>query len=146
VRGDERYGVEELASLAGVTRRTVRYYVQEGLLQPPLGRGRGRHYGPEHLKALIRLRTLQEQGLTLAAIRVRQESGGAPAAEAAARVAEPRPLADTALGRSAWTRVEILPGLELHVSSAWRLPPPGRLRELAAWCRLNLVHEEESDA
>ena len=143
----ERYGVEELASLAGVTRRTVRYYVQEGLLQPPLGRGRGRHYGPEHLRALIRLRTWQEQGVTLAAIRVRQESAEAPASrEAAGRVADPESLPASALGRSAWTRVQILPGLELHVSSAWRLPPPGRLRELAAWCRLNLVHEEESDA
>jgi len=38
---DERYSVGELADLGGVSRRTVRYYVQEGLLPTPLGVGRG---------------------------------------------------------------------------------------------------------
>lgn len=33
-----------MAELGGVSRRTVRYYVQEGLLSAPLGVGRGRHY------------------------------------------------------------------------------------------------------
>ena len=49
---NERYGIAELAALGGVTRRTVRYYVQQGLLPAPLGVGRGRHYGPEHLARL----------------------------------------------------------------------------------------------
>lgn len=131
---ETRYGVEELAGLAGVSRRTVRYYVQEGLLPPPFGLGRGRHYGPPHLETLVRLKILQEQGLTLAAIRERLDG----------RVAE-APLA-AAPPRSAWTRLEVLPGIELNVSSAWRLPPPGRLRELAAWCRQNFPPEEETDA
>jgi DNA-binding transcriptional MerR regulator len=134
---EARYGVEELAGLAGVSRRTVRYYVQEGLLPPPFGLGRGRHYGPPHLETLVRLKTLQEQGLTLAAIRERL-------ARTDARVADSRPAA--APPRSAWTRLEVLPGIELNVSSAWRLPPPGRLRELAAWCRQNFPPEEETDA
>ena len=38
-----RYNIDELADLGGVSRRTVRYYVQEGLLPAPLGVGRGRH-------------------------------------------------------------------------------------------------------
>jgi DNA-binding transcriptional MerR regulator len=37
-----RYGIDELAELGGVSRRTVRYYVQEQLLPPPLGVGAGR--------------------------------------------------------------------------------------------------------
>ena len=33
-----RYDIDELADLGGVSRRTVRYYVQEGLLPAPLRR------------------------------------------------------------------------------------------------------------
>jgi len=122
------YGIAELADLGGVSRRTVRYYVQEALIPPPRGTGRGAHYGPEHLGALLRVKALQERGLPLLEIRRARGSGGpeaAPAAEAAAR----------AVPRSAWTRLELAPGVELHVASDARLPPPGRLQELAEWCR-----------
>ena len=32
-----RYAIQDLADLADVSRRTVRYYVQEGLIPPPTG-------------------------------------------------------------------------------------------------------------
>ena len=64
-----RYAIEELATLGGVSRRTVRYYVQEGLIPPPLGLGRGNHYTPEHLEQLLRVKALQENGRTLVEIR-----------------------------------------------------------------------------
>lgn len=50
--------------------------------------------------------------------------------------------------RSAWTRFELAPGLELHVSSALQLPSPSKLVELAEWCRRYFRRsqdEEESD-
>ena len=49
---ETRYGIQELADLGGVTRRTVRYYVRLGLLPPPLGTGRGKHYSQEHVDEL----------------------------------------------------------------------------------------------
>jgi hypothetical protein len=57
-----RYGIGDLADLASVSRRTVRYYVQEGLLPAPFGVGRGNHYGREHLDQLLRVKALQEPG------------------------------------------------------------------------------------
>jgi DNA-binding transcriptional MerR regulator len=140
VEPEGRYGIEELADLGGVTRRTVRYYLQEGLLPPPLGLGRGRHYGEEHLKRLLEVKALQEEGLPLVAIRA-----GVGGAGRHARALEARAAAETTLPRSAWSRLEILPGVELNVSSAYRLPSPGRIRELAEWCRLHFRPEEESD-
>jgi DNA-binding transcriptional MerR regulator len=130
VDGEERYGIEELAALGGVNRRTVRYYVQEELLPPPLGVGRGKHYGPEHLRRLLRVKALQEQGLSLEDVRRAVRQGGrlAPAAEEAARGVARVP-------RSAWTRLELLPGIELQVSGRYRLPSPSRLEELTEWCR-----------
>jgi len=68
--GDEpRYAIGDLAELGGVSRRTVRYYVQEGLLPAPLGVGRGNHYGPAHLERLLNVKALQENGRTLDEIR-----------------------------------------------------------------------------
>ncbi len=59
------YGIGDLADLGGVSRRTVRYYVQEGLLPAPLGLGRGSHYGPAHLEQLLKVKAMQEAGRTL---------------------------------------------------------------------------------
>ena len=49
--------------------RTVRFYVQEGLIDPPSGRGPGPHFGERHLHQLRRARALQAAGLDNAAIR-----------------------------------------------------------------------------
>jgi DNA-binding transcriptional MerR regulator len=138
----DRYGIEEMAALGGVTRRTVRYYVQEGLLQPPLGVGRGRHYGPEHLARLQAVKAFQEQGLSLDEIRRTLERGdGTPGhpTRAARRTAGPASF----VPRSAWVRLEVVPGVELHVSGRRRLPPPGRLRELAEWCERHFRRSDD---
>ncbi|TMQ95627.1 MerR family transcriptional regulator [Actinomadura soli] len=60
--------VDELASRAGVTVRTVRFYAGRGLLPPPRLRGRTGLYGADHLARLELVRELQSLGLTLAAI------------------------------------------------------------------------------
>jgi DNA-binding transcriptional MerR regulator len=138
----ERYGIEELAALGGVTRRTVRYYVQEGLIPAPLGVGRGRHYGAEHLDRLQAVKALQERGRSLD--QIRQELGrdtGRAQGRRRARQRSPEPL--PLVPRSAWTRLEVVPGLELHVSGRRRLPSPGRLRELAEWCERHFRRSDD---
>src|SRR6266446_6049751 len=103
---DERcYRIEELAELGGVTRRTVRYYVQRGLLLTPLGTGRGPHYTPAHLERLIHIRKLQETGVPLAEITARLD--GAPQTPASATAALPE--------HSTWMRFVLVEGVELHV-------------------------------
>jgi DNA-binding transcriptional MerR regulator len=130
------YGIAELADLGGVSRRTVRYYVQEGLLPAPLGVGRGRHYGPAHLAQLLRVKALQEEGRSLTEIRAilagRQDGGRGP-------------RLPTAPPRSPWTRLELAPGVELHVAGGVRIPPPRKLAELTDWCRRVFRREEGDD-
>jgi len=60
--------VEEMAERSGVSVDTIRYYQGRGLVPPPTRRGRIAHYGQEHLERLERIRALQRQGLSLAAI------------------------------------------------------------------------------
>ena len=61
--------IDELAQRAGVTVDTIRYYAREHLLPPPERSGRHKLYGPEHLDRLTRIRDLQAQRFSLAAIR-----------------------------------------------------------------------------
>src|SRR5438552_10905085 len=60
--------IQELADEAGVTPRTIRYYVEQGVLPPP-ERGRPSEYTEEHLKVLDLVRRLKEQYLPLEEIR-----------------------------------------------------------------------------
>jgi DNA-binding transcriptional MerR regulator len=135
-----RHGIGELADLGGVSRRTVRYYVHEGLLPAPLGVGRGRHYGPEHLERLLKVKTMQEQGRSLEDIR--RALVPAPARSSS------RPAVHALeLPRTAWRRLLVAPGVELHVEAGVPLPSPGRLQDLALLCRqLFAVRDEGEDA
>jgi DNA-binding transcriptional MerR regulator len=66
---DSRWRIDELAHEAGVTVDTIRYYAREGLLAAPERAGRHKLYGPPHLERLGRIRELQAQRFSLAAIR-----------------------------------------------------------------------------
>ncbi len=66
-----RYALTELANLAGVTPRTVRFYLSQGLLPSPGATGPGVKYGEEHLDRLRLIRRLQREHLPLAEIRSR---------------------------------------------------------------------------
>ena len=127
---DERcYGIAELAERGGVTRRTVRYYVQRGLLPTPLGTGRGPHYTPAHLERLILIRQLQESGVPLVEIAARL-NGTLPTPVSAPGVPLER---STSLRASSpyvlpeggtWIRFVLADGVELHVrAGAMRIQP-----------------------
>ncbi len=61
--------IDELAHEADCTVDTIRYYAREGLLPPPERSGRHRLYGSAHLERLTRIRELQGERFSLAAIR-----------------------------------------------------------------------------
>jgi DNA-binding transcriptional MerR regulator len=139
---ERRYAIGDLADLGGVSRRTVRYYVQEGLLPTPLGVGRGNHYAQAHLDRLLQVKALQEAGRSLDEIRQLLEPARASAPPAAPKPAVPLP-------RTTWRRLTVAPGVELHVAGEVRLPSPGRMQALAEWCRLHFTlspHRSEDDA
>jgi DNA-binding transcriptional MerR regulator len=64
-----KYRVEQLATACDVSVDTVRYYQARGLLPQPDREGRVAWYRPEHVDRIHEIRSLQRQGLTLAAIR-----------------------------------------------------------------------------
>ncbi|GDX81690.1 hypothetical protein LBMAG42_35010 [Deltaproteobacteria bacterium] len=76
----------ELADAADVTARTVRYYIQQGLLPPPVGGGATASYTDAHLRQLKAIKAFQLQHLPLSEIRSRlgQEPPAEPGPAAAA--------------------------------------------------------------
>src|SRR6186713_3190387 len=94
---DDRYSLTELADLAGVTPRTVRYYLAQGLL-PAVGQtGPGSKYGEGHLARLRLIRRLQAEHLPLAEIRRRLAQLSDTDIEELAVADAPAPPSDSAL-------------------------------------------------
>jgi DNA-binding transcriptional MerR regulator len=67
------YDLQELCTEGGVTPRTVRYYIQQGLLPAPEPQGPSTRYGQGHLDRLRLIRDLQAEHQPLAVIRQRLE-------------------------------------------------------------------------
>ncbi|MDR1870978.1 MAG: helix-turn-helix domain-containing protein [Deltaproteobacteria bacterium] len=66
---DITYSIETLGSLTGLSQRTIRYYIQVGLVSRPEGQGRGSRYTNQHLGELLNVAKLASQGFSLEAIR-----------------------------------------------------------------------------
>lgn len=125
---DKSYTIDELVAMTGFGRRTVRFYVQEGILEPPAGRGRGGFYYDTHVQRLRQIKELQEQGLSLAAIRGLSEGPAEPL------IPERREV---------WARYEVVPGLELNVSRDLEDKKRKKIAEILRIAR-SLLKEDES--
>jgi DNA-binding transcriptional MerR regulator len=127
--------LEELAQRAGVSARTIRYYVQRGLLPAPTFRGRDTVYTDDHLLRLQVIQRLQKQFLPLDRIQhelttrsVRQLQELLQKDDESA-VTQSRPVMLRSLAQSRqrtadegdtkserWLRWVLAPGLELHIA------------------------------
>ena len=75
---DKKYSFEELCALTGMSARTLRYYIQIGLVDKPIGQTRAAHYLSSHLEKIIRIKQLSESGISLE--RIREVLSGDPLA------------------------------------------------------------------
>ncbi len=111
------FNIETLAEKTGTTRRTIRYYVQRGLIAKPEGGGRGHYYTDEHLDRIKQIQRLSSQGVPLEAIK-RLLSGGEDTEVAKDEVVShmlmeienPAPLINH---KSQWIRINIGADVEL---------------------------------
>jgi DNA-binding transcriptional MerR regulator len=103
-----RYTMNDLVAQTGVPARTVRYYIQEGLLPPAHGRGPGATYDAGHLVRLRAIALLRQQHVPLAQINERLANLTERDLAAMLEIEE-EPVEDL------WRRIELLPDLELHV-------------------------------
>ncbi len=156
----DAFDLVDLCDLADVTPRTVRYYIQQGLLPSPVSRGPGAHYDRGHLDRLRVIRRLQREHLPLAEIRRRLESLDDGAVRALAE-SEDRPRDDSPLdyvrkilagGAGGSPAPLSVPGAILRApvpasapqSELAELAPPGRhATTRATWERIELAPDIE---
>ena len=133
--GDRTFSIEELTEFSGISRRTIRYYVQAGLLKPPQGAARGAYYTRSHLQRLLDIQAWQADGLTLEGIRQRL------AAPVQGSVREVRAAIEV------WTRLTLSEGIELNLNPEVAGLTTDQVRKLAGrvTAALQAIKEEDSN-
>jgi len=64
-KATKRFSLDELCSLTDVSKRTVRYYMQTGLVDRPIGQKKAAHYTEQHLEQLLFICKWKNSGLSL---------------------------------------------------------------------------------
>tara|TARA_Y100000296_G_scaffold79802_1_gene104310 strand:+ start:313 stop:723 length:411 start_codon:yes stop_codon:yes gene_type:complete len=59
------YSIEQLEELTGFARRTIRFYIQQGLVEAPFGARKTPRYTQKHVEQLLKVRQYKEAGLNL---------------------------------------------------------------------------------
>lgn len=140
-----RLSIDELAAATGLTRRGVRFYVQQRLLPAPHGVGRGKHYDQSHLDRLRQIRDLQTAGHSLDEIRHLIATGtSAPMATPAQENETPRRAPARPLLRAElWRRLAVREGVELSFDAGRFNPTVEQL--LALRDAINVIFENPAD-
>jgi DNA-binding transcriptional MerR regulator len=99
------YRIEQLASISGVRAETIRFYQGRGLLHPPTRSGRVALYDDSHRERLARIRSLLDEGLTLALIKRVLDRGETPPETPSDRLVDA--LAREKVGGRTYSRAEL---------------------------------------
>ena len=120
---ETKYTLDQLVGLAGLPRRTLRYYIQLGLIDRPIGETRAAYYTWQHLRQLLEVRRLTEEGFSLERVGELLKEGSSPARAA---VHSPRPGSLTVQ-----SHVHLADGVELVIDPARAHLTPEALRQFA---------------
>ncbi len=115
------YGFDELCTLVELPPRTVRYYIQLGLVDRPDGQNRGARYAARHVEQLLTIKKWQAAGLSLERIGelLQGDENLLP---------PPRPKAPGTI--EVWSRLQVAPGIELQIEAGEAGLSPEQLRTL----------------
>jgi DNA-binding transcriptional MerR regulator len=101
----QRHTIDELSTLVELPLRTVRYYIQLGLVDRPIGEKKAAYYTAAHVDQLLTIRKWQNAGLSLERIR---EILAAPEA---GLLPPPRPRGAGTV--EVWSHLVVADGLEI---------------------------------
>jgi DNA-binding transcriptional MerR regulator len=116
----QTHSLDELAALVDLPKRTVRYYIQLGLVDRPDGETRAARYGTRHVEQLLQVRKWSDAGVSLERIR-ELLSGETPPVP-------PRPRSAGTV--ELWSHLVIAEGLELSMEAGRAGLSPDETREL----------------
>ena len=114
------FSLDELCTLTDLPKRTVRYYMQMGLVDRPIGETRAAHYLSQHLDQLLKVKQLSDAGISLERIAEIQNGEELPVP------AKPRKPGDIQVR----SHVHVAPGIELQISPEEADMSPEQIRAL----------------
>ena len=119
---EQHFTADELATLANVPRRTLRYYIQLGLVDRPVGETRAAYYTRQHLKRLLEIREYTDQGFSLERVsELLSRNAEAPSAASAPRAGS----------ISVQSHIYLADGVQLVVEPGQARLTPEQLRRFA---------------
>ncbi len=110
--GAKKFTIDEICALVEMNKRTVRYYIQKGLVDRPEGIGKGAFYSHTHLEQLLAIRKWKAAGLSLDRIQdiLAGEKEGATSDQPV-----PPPLPKKQGAVEVWSHMHVSDGIELHI-------------------------------
>jgi DNA-binding transcriptional MerR regulator len=138
----KKFSIDEICALVEMNKRTVRYYIQKGLVDRPEGVGKGAFYRHAHLEQLLAIRKWKTAGLSLERIQdilAGEKEGGDDRPV-------PPPLPQRPGMVEVWSHMHIANGIELHIHPGRAGLSPEQVRTLFKEM-INLaqrIREEES--
>jgi hypothetical protein len=128
---DTTFTLDQLSALTDLPLRTIRYYIQLGLVDRHEGDRKHARYTQKHLDQLLQVRAMADQGVPLE--RIKQLING---------ITTPLPLQKAAGDISVISKVFIAPGVELHIEPQMAGLSPEKLRlfvrsVLSTWEEIN---------
>jgi len=114
------FSLDELCTLTDLPKRTVRYYIQMGLVDRPIGETRAAHYLTAHLDQLLKVKQLTDAGISLERIAEIQNGEELPVP------AKPKKPGDIQVR----SHVHVAPGIELQISPEEADMSPEQIRAL----------------
>ena len=116
----QKFSLDDLCKLTDFSVRTVRYYMQLGLVDRPVGETRAAHYTQKHLDQLILIKRLTDSGISLERVGEVLAGGEPP-------IATNRKQPGSIEVKS---HLFIAPGIELQISAEEAGMSPEQLRSL----------------
>ncbi|MFL5761609.1 MAG: MerR family transcriptional regulator [Thermomicrobiales bacterium] len=106
----DQFSIAQVQELTGLTPRTVRFYISEGLIPPAHGRGPSATYDQSQVLRLQLIQQWKSERLPLEEIKTRLNRLSDREVVSIVR-AESQPVGET------WRRIALHPDIELHVRS-----------------------------
>jgi DNA-binding transcriptional MerR regulator len=131
MNADSTFTLDDIAALAELPRRTVRYYIQTGLVDRPQGISKGAFYTQRHVEQLLLIRKWQSAGLSLERIGEllrQQDSGPLP------------PTPRRAGSVEVWSHLVVADGIELTLEPGRADLTPRYIHD----CRMRYVYRMRS--
>ncbi len=125
--GTKKFTIDEICALVEMNKRTVRYYIQKGLVDRPEGIGKGAFYSHAHLEQLLAIRKWKAAGLSLERI---QDILSGERESGTGDQPLPPPLPTKHGTVEVWSHMHVGDGIELHIEPRRAGLSPEQVRAL----------------